>query len=531
LTEGGRWKTTLSVKEETRMGFVYEHITVEDRAAIGMVAALSRGVYGTVTAMARELGTSRKFVYGLAERVRAAVAGAVAPCSPGPRPPSRFLEVDRRAIERAIVTLAMAGGVSERGIAECLEGVYRVRPSVGYIDGVLSRASAQAESFNTALRMELPAAQVEADELFACGRAHLLAVEHSSLLILALRRPERCDKGAWREVLDGMVERGVALARLGSDGGKALGGAVGELAGVEHQLDLFHALRKVARVVRALEGAAYGAIAKEEKLARKASGVDPARLMGGYMHDRLREMRIESEMKIGRYEAMRTLGEWVAEALDAVEARTGRLRGRTECLLELRAATELMHETGIDSVRELAAYLDRSGPALLAYADQLALPMVRLARELGSEGVRMLSREWLLGKRLRHARGPRRTQARRELLRMRLLATLHFGADYPNSRRRVVRLLEDTMRGSSLAECINSLLRPYAQIMRGLGERFLPLFQLYRNAHVFARGKRAGRSPFQLAGIDTPEGNWLDWLGLGMERTPRRTPRALPQAA
>ena len=224
---------------------------------------------------------------------------------------------------------------------------------------MLSRASAQAERFNAELCLEMAASQVEADELFACGSAHLLAVEHSSLLILALKRPERCDKGAWREVLGGMVERGVGLARLGTDGGAALGGAVGELEGVEHQLDLFHALRRVARVVTGLEMAAYGAIAKEEKLERKASGMDPARLMGGYVHDRLREMRIEVDMKIDRYEAMRVLGEWVAEALSAIEIRTGRLRSRAECLLELRAATELMHETGIDSVRDLAAYLDR----------------------------------------------------------------------------------------------------------------------------------------------------------------------------
>jgi hypothetical protein len=524
-------KTALSVKEETRMGFVYQHISLEDRAAIGMVAALNRGVYGMVTGIARELGTSRKFVYGLADRVVRAVSEAMAPSPPGPRPMSCSLEVDRLMLDRAIVTLAMAGGVSERGIAECLDQIYRVRPSVGYIDAVLSRASAQAERFNAELRMEMAAAQVAADELFACGRAHLLAVEHSSLLILAMERPERCDKEAWREVLDGMVERGVGLARLGTDGGAALGGAVGELPGVEHQLDLFHALRKVGRVVRGLERAAYGAIAKEDKLERKARGMDPARLMGGYLHDRLRELRIEAEVRIDRYEAMRTLGEWVAESLDAIEIRTGRLRSRAECLADLKAAAELMRELRTDSVRELSAYLDRSGAALLAYADQLALPMARLARELGAEGVRMLSREWLLGKHLRHARGPRRDQARMELQRMRLLATLHFGADYRDSRRRVAALLEDTMRGSSLAETVNSLLRPYAQIMRGLGERFLPLFQLYRNSHVFERGKRAGRSPFQLAGIDTPQGNWLDWLGLGKQTAPRQTVRELPMAA
>lgn len=45
----------------------------------------------------------------------------------------------------------------------------------------------------------------------------------------------------------------------------------------------------------------------------------------------------------------------------------------------------------------------------------------------------------------------------------------------------------------------------------------LGLFQLYRNAHVFARGKREGSSPFRLAGIDTPEGDRLDRLGLGRQ--------------
>jgi len=86
---------------------------------------------------------------------------------------------------------------------------------------------------------------------------------------------------------------------------------------------------------------------------------------------------------------------------------------------------------------------------------------------------------------------------------------------------------------TSLAECVNSWLRPYADLMKGLGDRFLPLFVLYRNAHVFQRGKRAGHSPYQLAGIETPEGDWLDWLGLGRDKPPLRlrTVRALSKAA
>ena len=499
------------------MGFVHQHITLEERVEIGMVATLGRGTYGLVSSLARELGTSRRFIYGLADRARGALEEAMRPCAPGPKPFRRSLVLDRTQLDRAIVTLAMAGRVSERAISECLEEIYRCSPSLGYVNGVLSKASRAAQGFNDCLRMEMRAAQVEADELFACGRAHLLAMEHSSMLILLLRQARRCNEAAWSEGLGDVRARGAEIGRLGADGGKALGSAASKLGGVEYQADRFHALRQVGRVVRALEMVAYSGIAKEEELARKASGMSRSHPMGAYVHERAWELRQEVDRRIARYDAMGILKGWVAEALEAIELRTGRPRSREECLAELQAATELMRELGGDQIKRLADYLDKAGPALLAYADHLALPMARLARDLGSQGVWLLAREWLLAKGLRHSA---RAEERGACLKARLLCLLHYREGYDEASRAVSSLLDTTMRGSSLAECINSLLRPYAHLMRGLGQRFLPLFQLYRNAHVFPRGKRAGRSPFQLAGIPTPEGDWLDWLGLGRQAQP-----------
>ena len=63
--------------------------------------------------------------------------------------------------------------------------------------------------------------------------------------------------------------------------------------------------------------------------------------------------------------------------------------------------------------------------------------------------------------------------------------------------------------------------------MKWLGARFLPLFQLYRNTRVFPHGKRAGHSPLQLAGVATPDGDWLEWLGLP---TPPTAPRRAASA-
>ena len=42
---------------------------------------------------------------------------------------------------------------------------------------------------------------------------------------------------------------------------------------------------------------------------------------------------------------------------------------------------------------------------------------------------------------------------------------------------------------------------------------YLNLFVLWHNTRVFARSKRQGQSPYQIAGIDPGADDWLDLLG------------------
>jgi hypothetical protein len=57
-------------------------------------------------------------------------------------------------------------------------------------------------------------------------------------------------------------------------------------------------------------------------------------------------------------------------------------------------------------------------------------------------------------------------------------------------------------RSSSLAESLHSWLRPYLQIHRGMPGWLTPLLQWLWNHHPFQRGKRAGQSPLEWAGVD-----------------------------
>ncbi len=85
---------------------------------------------------------------------------------------------------------------------------------------------------------------------------------------------------------------------------------------------------------------------------------------------------------------------------------------------------------------------------------------------------------------------------------------LNIAVDIPEKLQAVVRAAWDILglfhRSSSLAESLHSWLRPYLQIHRGMTKWLLPLLQLFWNHHKFERGKRAGSSPLELAGVEDP---------------------------
>lgn len=513
------------------MGFVHQDITVEERVQVGLLAAALEGRYGLVTDLSRALGTSRQFIYRLRERVQTAVAEALTPGSPGPMPRRHALMVDRDRLDRAILTLALVGHGSQRAIIDCLAEIYEVEPSLGYVNRVLQEAGQTAAAFNEDLRLSLGDAQVEADELFVGETGNLVVVDHPSLLILALEQPEHCDGNAWQAVLKKLPARGVEVQRLGADGGKALAQAVRQRVGVELQLDRWHELRHITRCERVVERAAYKAMGREGELEKKARKMDPHHAMGGEVWRSYREARSEATRQAELYDQLHVVCLWVREALEAVERRTGRVRTRQECLEELGAATALMRRLKVDEARALADHLDESGPMVLRYADHLREQMEALAREMGEEGVRRLCREWLLGREVGEGRRAERAERKGAYEHAHLVALLYWGEEYVGARAKVQAVLEGVMRGSSLAECVNSWLRPYADLMKGLGQHFLPLFVLYRNSHVFERGKRAGQSPLELAGVPTPPGDWLEWLGLGPKYQATRSVRSLPKPA
>ena len=86
---------------------------------------------------------------------------------------------------------------------------------------------------------------------------------------------------------------------------------------------------------------------------------------------------------------------------------------------------------------------------------------------------------------------------------------------WPEHRARIQEEIEQPFRSSSWAECVNRRLRVAQQVLKHLVSNLLALMALAHNATPFTGGKRRGKTPLQILGIETPPGSWRDWLLAG----------------
>jgi hypothetical protein len=239
--------------------------------------------------------------------------------------------------------------------------------------------------------------------------------------------------------------------------------------------------------------------------------------------------------------------EWAAttERAERLLAHSDRLRFWRECLWDAevvdlssgeirdRAINQwLLHETlaGLRQldhprIQKLVGRLETQAPELLTFLDGLAPPLAewraRLTQHFPDPAWAQffqssVARLWRLEHALRsgHPQFQAATVAARQLV-------AEFVADDPLAQRLaedLLTLLERTVRTSSAAETINSVLRPYLNGRRECTDLvsrqlFLNLFALWFNLHKFERGPRKGKSPYELAGIDLGTDDWLTLLG------------------
>jgi hypothetical protein len=253
--------------------------------------------------------------------------------------------------------------------------------------------------------------------------------------------------------------------------------------------DLFHILQEAHRLSRRLESAAYKALERAER-ARRADLEKR-----GLIRRRGRRLKVSlplAQAEIEANQAMERFDTWdwlLGEIRQALEPITpaGRLVSVATSQATLETAFTLLKELAHPDITAFADDLQGKMPDLLAPLQWLEQQLSPLLHSLPTDSQTFVIWAW----QNRHA------------------LNLDIDTDIPTTLWPVIQAGADTLalfhRSSSLAESLHSWLRPYLQIHRGMPPWLLPLLQLFWNHHPFQRGKRAGSSPLELAGVqDVP---------------------------
>jgi hypothetical protein len=493
---------------------------------IGNAAAVWCGRRGAVTAQARQAGCSRQAAYEHARRVHQAVTDLHAG---GPSRDDLLRERDQlreenrqlwaaledavdfpQAKQRQFAAVAAALGLSLSQTLALLAVVLPAaccpsRATLGrWVQDAAARATRLLQVLDAACRRLVSALCL--DEIFCHRQPLLIGVEPRSLAwLLGQRGPDRTGETwcralrPWSGLTDAIADGGSGLRRgldLVPQAWQQEAPLLPPLP-LHSTLDTFHiqqegqrALRREWQAAERLWVAAEAAdreVAQADRQGRKKSGpVKRARLAWA-----------RAERAFTTAERREAAWKRAAAALELFRP-DGRLNDRAGAEAEIAAA-----------VRQLPG--QRWAKACRMLQDVRALTFLdRLEQGLEQAEPRPEVREAVVEWWRLQGQGPRwvgprgQGPARVVISAVQAQVCRQVAEDWEASAARVGRVLEGTVRASSVVECLNSVVRMHQARHRSLTQPLLDWKRLSWNCRDFAEGKRRGQCPYEHLGLRLP---------------------------
>lgn len=491
------------------MGTRRDDITSEQRAQIAITMLAPARSQGTASQLADSYAVSRQTIYNIAAKGQEVLRQGLQPGPHGPPWGEKTLKVDANRLKRGSVVLTEVG-VSQRDVAVCLGELLDTTPSLGWVNGVLSQVEAAAAEVNQTWQPQI-GETLAGDEIYANGQPNLLVVGNDSLYLYALSRQPDCDGETWGcTLLDGPE-----CPQFASDAGTGLAAGVKAAQVQVHQLDWDHLLRPLWGQATRLEKQAYAALqAVEERAELFIAATTPKRLQHHLTQwEQLSQIAAE---KVAQYDAFARIARQVDECFALIDLSSGQLQDMNQAVKQLQALGQQLQGGAGRIYQKLAANLQNWATGLFSYQPVLAEALHPLQARYGPTAIAALARLWQIEANQKRRPLSKLEQASSQAVWLQSLdeALAELGeTQLWSAWKELGQLLGRSWRGSMLAECVNSLLRPVLAGRKHTDQGCLELFRFLHNVRPFARGKRANHSPAQLVGLDVPS-DPLTLLGL-----------------
>lgn len=477
------------------MGTRRDDISAEDRAQIAMEVMSPNRDHGKVTELAQAYGVSRMTIYEIGEKGKAVLLDGMQPGGYGPQAAEKVIEVTSNRLRRGCAQLTSVG-VSQRHVADCLAELLDTERSLGWVNGEVAKLEAAANKINASVQPDC-GESLSGDEIYSNGLPNLLVVGNESLYIYELSRQPACDGETWGSILRDMPD----APQFASDAGTGLGAGV-QGAGIKvHQLDWDHLLRPLWGQVTRLEEQAYAALDELEQRAMQFDQSQTEKRLQNHLK-KWEQLAQDADAKIAQHDAFYAVARQVDDRFAMIDLPSGALQDAEAAVTSLHELADQLTSFSGRIYQKLRSNLKHWAPALFSYQPLLRRAIQPLCTDYGEAAIAALSCIWQIDAELN-----RRSLPLLETQRLQELWSASFdqahrllGDAFWDVWQQLDTILARSWRGSMLAECVNSLLRPILDKRQHTDQGCLDLFRFFHNHRIFQRGKRAGASPAQLAG-------------------------------
>ena len=205
-------------------------------------------------------------------------------------------------------------------------------------------------------------------------------------------------------------------------------------------------------------------------------------------------LKREAEEKMVLYDAFYQIARQVDHQFALIDLETGQLIEAPTGLRALQSLGQQLQAWSGRIYHKLSTNLQNWAPALFSYQVVLEPQLQLLQEQFGQPALAALSRIWQIeANQQRKPLSLLQQQQQHQLWNHWVDEAYHLlGEQLWTAYETLSQLLSRSWRGSMLAECVNSLLRPVLDSRQQTDQGCLELFRFLHNIRPFARGKRAG---------------------------------------
>lgn len=524
----------------------------------------------SVTDLAKESGVSRKFVYAQKNKAIEALNEAF---GPDERDDTVLFTVPmtQNLIRASVVSLALNCHGSERGIVQHFRDLYNYNISEATVHNTLAGVAQKAAILNK--EFDLKNVKIAAhDEIFQGLAPILVGCDARSGFVYLLSKEPNRDGVTWGLDLLECQENGLNPDQVIADGGTGLRAGIEAVwPNLPCDADVFHVLMDLGKIQTYLENRAMGAIANVYRLEKQWLQLQKQMQNLSGRLEKIQNKKIVSDaasaqlvqLNIFNYPGANSIENNLSESSEKTLELEGTIMNiqnqqnvLSQALFFARTAEKNIIRL-VDIIEIIKSWLQHdilavAGPNYAARCelfDFVVQELLKAEKECPSKHVRKIiyklkkQRDDLLRFALRIdseiALIAKNLNIEESLIRelfelqgipyennhhwvqkqkLREKIGQHFHLAIPQ----VNRIMEETVRASSIVENVNSRLRTYFFLRKSFGQESLDLLQLYLNHKTFLRSEhpeRIDKSPAELLSGQA-QVHWLEMLGFKRFKQP-----------